>query len=246
MPSKSEWPQFEAEDANGFRSFSLFTDRHEYFRVSVRMSAIEEFGTRTARDFDNYSPLEQESFKAAAALLSAKVPGHVNTAEMTRLEIVTSALVNLLDSAARFTPVAFENWFPGLVVIAMQVVSDACVKKTLNNVADAFNVPLVTDEASVDTILADLNSGIRKFLRKPGRRRETPKLLDEMHSAVMRLRLKTSEKPTQEKVAQTIGIDARTLRKNMTSCGIKSWDEMLLACEYWAELNAAPIKLLDS
>jgi hypothetical protein len=58
-----------------------------------------------------------------------------------------------------------------------------------------------------------------------------------MQAAIKRLNLKPDEKPTQEQVAESMDIDPRTLRKNMTAYGIKSWDEMLLACEYWEELN---------
>src|SRR5205085_11232552 len=134
-----------------------------------------------------YSPLEQESLKAAAALLAAKVPGNIPVTNMGRADVARLALMNLLHSTAEHTPLSFENWFLGLATIALQVASDACVKKTLNIVAQSFKVPQVTTEESVEIILTDLNKAIKMFLRRAGRRPETPKLLREMQAAIKKL-----------------------------------------------------------
>jgi hypothetical protein len=237
MSPNSDWPEFGPEDAEGFRTFSLYTDTHEHIRISVSLSTIQEYTNRTAVDFTQYSPREQESLKAAAALLAAKFPGKLSPDDMSRAEAVNMALTNLLESAAKFTTLAFEKWFPGLATIALQVASDACVKKTLNNVAESFKVPPVTTEKSVELLLGDLNGAIKMFLGKKGRRRETAKLLQDMQAAIKRLKLQPGEQPTQEQVAESMGVDSRALRKNMTAHGVKTWNELLLACEYWEELN---------
>jgi hypothetical protein len=168
MSSKSDWPQFRPEDAEGFRSFSLYTDTQEHIRVSVRFSALKEYADRTASDFDQYSPLEQESLKAAAALLAAKVPGNINSDELSRAETAKLALKNLLEGSARFTTLAFEKWFPGLAAIALQVAADACVKKTLNNVAQSFNVPIVTTEKALASSFAISIGRLKCFCAKKG------------------------------------------------------------------------------
>ncbi|MFL6211088.1 MAG: hypothetical protein ACJ74W_19720 [Pyrinomonadaceae bacterium] len=199
---------------------------------------MREYLNKTAGDFNLYSPLEQESLKAAAALLAAKVPGNIPVTDMGRADVARLALMNLLHRTAEHTPLSFENWFLGLATIALQVASDACVKKTLNIVAQGFKVPAVTTEESVDLLLSDLRHALKMFLLQAGRRLETPRLIQDVHGAVRQLKEKEpNKKVTQQNVAEILGIDPRTLRKRQTAYGIETWDELLLACEYWEELN---------
>jgi hypothetical protein len=239
MSTKSDGPKFGPEDAQGFRSFSLYTgDRKVTYKISVHFGALCEGLAKTAGDFNTYSKAEQESIKAAAALLAARLPDEVVTDEITSAQVAKLTLENLLQGVVDFTPRSFEQFFPGLTKRVLQVASDACIKMSLNDVAQGFKVPPVTTEESVSVLLANLVQLLRKLLSQKGRPLETPGLLRDVQTAIRKLKVKPGKRPTQQQVADIMRTQPRTLRQRMATYGIKTWGELLLACKYWEELNS--------
>ncbi len=239
MPSKSGKPEFGPEDENGFRSFSLYTDRQEQIRVSVHFGAIREYLTRTGGDLSLYSNAEQESLKTAASMLAAKTPADL-AAEVLKESGPTGlsdlALTNLLEGVTNATMRFYEEWFPRLAVLALQAASDACVKKALNILTKGLNAPPVTTEKSIDIIIDDFHKGVKMFLSEPGRHLESTRLIQDVREALRRLeqrRLQRKEpcrKPRQEEVAEILEVSSRSLRARQAKYGIKTWDEMLRVC----------------
>src|SRR5437016_4074122 len=130
MSSESDLAKFGPEDANGFRSFSFYTDRGESTRVSVNFSVLREYLMRTAGDFSLYSDSEQKILKTAAKLLAARTPEELVAREkLDTTQLIDLSLTNMLPSTAEVTLRSIESWYPPLAKLALQAVSDACVKK---------------------------------------------------------------------------------------------------------------------
>jgi hypothetical protein len=239
MPSESDWLEFGPEDENGFRSFSLYTDRQEQIRVSVHFGAIREYLTRTAGDLNLYSDAEQESLKTAASMLAAKTPVELAAGVLNEsgpAGVTDLALKNLLEGVTNITMRSYEKWFPGLALLALQAASDTCVKKALNILMKGLNAPPVTTEKSINVILDDFRKGVKIFLREAGRHVESTRLIQDVQEALRRVekrRLKRNEpyrKPRQEEVAEILEVSSRSLRSRQAKYGIKTWDEMLRVC----------------
>jgi hypothetical protein len=89
---------------------------------------------------------------------------------------------------------------------------------------------IVTTKKSVDIILDDFCEAVRAFLNKAGRPPESEELIQDIQEVIRRLEAQEpGKKPTQQKVAEALGIEPRTLRARLATCRIK-WDEMLRLC----------------
>jgi len=231
VTTQSDLPQFGPEEADGFRSFSLYTDTGASIRVSLNFDVIHDYLSRTAGDLNLYSDAERESLKTAAKLLAAKTPDELLAREqLDSDQLIDLAQTELLQSATEITIRSIEKWYPHLARLALQAVSDACVKRSLNIVSQGLGAPSVTTGESVDIILADFCETIRAFLNRPGRPLESAELIRHVQEAVERLKAEhPRQKPTQEKVAEILGIEPRTLRARLATCHIK-WSELLRLC----------------
>jgi hypothetical protein len=229
--SSEDLVKFGPEDANGFRSFSFYTDRGESTRVSLNFSVLREYITRTAGDLSMYSDDEQKSLKTAAKLLAARTPDELVVREqLDAAQLIDLSLTNLLQNTAEVTLRSIESWYPPLAKLALQAVSDACVKKSLNIVSEGMGAPIVTTKKSVDIILDDFCEAVRAFLNKAGRPPESGELIQDVQEAVRRLEAtEPGKNPTQQKVAEELGIDPRTLRARLATSRIR-WDDLLRLC----------------
>jgi hypothetical protein len=191
MSSETDLPKFGTEDANGFRSFSFYTDRGESTRISVNFSVLREYLTRTAGDLSLYSDDEQKTLKTAAKLLAARAPEELVAREqLDTTQLIDLTLTNMLESTSELTLRSIETWYPPLAKLALQAVSDACVKKALNIVSQGMGAPIITTKKSVEIILNDFCEAVRVFLNKAGRPPEVEELIQDVQEAVQRLELK--------------------------------------------------------
>jgi len=224
-----ELPKFGPPDAEGFRTVSFYDpEGAELTKISLHLERERRYCAKTSTDLDGqYSRKEQESLRAAATLLAAQKEAPEYDPER--------ALAFILELMPQFIVANLEKHFPPFAHLALQAAKDACVKYTLNGLVQTWQGPRVYDDHDVDIILADLRKAVREFLSiDVGRPVETLDHLRRTREALKNLddrkHLRASGKnPTQQQVAEELGIDARALRVWARSCGL-SWSEWLRAC----------------
>lgn len=225
----TEWirPEVSPPDAEGFRTFSFFAPGvGETIRISFNPERQREYLIRTSHDVDLYSTTEIKRLRLAARLVAAKdaFPEYDQN----------GALDAILNITPMFIVETLERHFPSFALVAIRATHDVCVKYTLNQTVKSMGAPGMYDETMLKEILRVFVGVATEFLDiKPGRPRETEKHLLEVSEALDRLeksgRIQTDEIPSQELVAERIGVTARVLRDWCRACGLK-WHEFLRAC----------------
>jgi hypothetical protein len=224
-----EWipPDVGPEDAEGFRTFSLYGPEGETIRVSFNLKRQLEWLVNTSKQEERYSQKERAKLKLAARIVAARdaFPGH-NEGE---------ALTTLLEISPHFIVQSLEKYFPCLVVLGMEAAGDVCVKHALNLTVQSTGAPRMYDDLVIQEIFRVFENVATDFLQiQPGRPVETEQHLTETKPALEQLESKGKiqrgkKLPTQELVSSKLGISSRSLRQWCTACRLK-WHEFLRAC----------------
>lgn len=221
-------PDVGAEDAEGFRTFSLYAPNvGETIRVSFNVKRELEWLIKTSKQEELYSREERDRLKLSARIVAARdaFPGH-NEEE---------ALATLLEVSPKFITESIEKYFPSFVVLGIKAASDVCVKHALNLTVQSTGAPRMYDDLMLREIFREFESVASDFLQiRSGRPVETQRHLKETKQALEKLESKGKiergkKLPTQELVASKIGINARSLRDWCRACRLK-WHEFLRAC----------------
>jgi len=223
--------RFGPPDPEGFRAVSFYgADGAEVLRLSLHMERFHQQLTSSASNLEQYSNDEQEGLRTAAVLAAARKKSSLHDPDL-----VLAAILDLL--IPKFVTDQTEEHFPTLAWIALQAVSDACVKYAISGVVESMHAPRIYDAEAADLVLRPLTETIRKeFLRiKAGRPAEVRKHMEETREAVRQLvekgELRAGDRPTEEQLAEKIGIDERLLRNWPGTCNL-TWDEWLTASQY--------------
>jgi hypothetical protein len=223
--------QFDPPDSEGFRTVSFYgNEGSKVLKLSLHLERLREEFTRTASDLAHYSDNERDGLRTAAVIAAARKESSIHDPGI--------ALATMLDLLIpKFVSEQTEKLFPELARIALQAVQDACIKFAVSGVVEMNRAPRIYGEETAEWILRDLTATIRKeFLRiKAGRPSEVRKHLEETREAVGRLVtkgvLRIADRPTQEQVAEEIGVDARSMRDWLTACDL-SWEEWITASQW--------------
>jgi len=222
--------EFGPIDSDGFRTVSFYaTEGGEALRVSLHIGRLRQQFAGTASNLDHYSADEQEGLRTAAVIAASRKGSSVHDPG-----IVLATMLDLL--IPKFVTEQTEKLFPELARIALQAVQDACVKFAVSGVVEMNNAPRIYGEETADWILRDLTATIRKgFLRiRAGRPAEVRQQLEDTREALERIkrkkRLRDGRKPTQQQVAEELGIGVRALR-DWPQARKLSWDEWVTASQ---------------
>jgi hypothetical protein len=232
-------PEFGPTDSDGFRTVSFYaTEGGEALRVSLHIGRLRQQFAGTASNLDHYSADEQEGLRTAAVLAAAR--------EASSLHDPGLVLATMLDLLIpKLVTEQTEKHFPELARIALQAVQDACVKYAVSGVVEMNNAPRIYGEETAEWILRDLTATIKKgFLRiRAGRPAEVGQQLKDTREALNRIKkrkkLSDGTKPTQQQVAEELGIGVRTLRQWPRACKL-TWEEWLTASQ-WESIDKAEI-----
>jgi hypothetical protein len=144
------------------------------------------------------------------------------------------ALAAIFALTPEFGGKAIEDYFPSLMVFAVTVAGDLCVKYMVNQMVQSMRAPKIYDESMIRWLFKEFVDVATDFLEiSVGRPSEIDDHIKAVEKALASLenkgQLKTGQRPTQEQVACELSIDARSLRKWADGCGL-SWNEFLRAC----------------
>jgi len=223
-------PEFGPTDSEGFRTVSFFdTEGSEVLKVSLNIECLRQQVRRTASNLDHYSADEQEGLRTAAVIAAARKDSSLHDPNL--------ALAAILDLfIPKFVTEQTEKHFPPLAWIALQTVSDACVKYGIRGVVESMHAPRIYGEQAADLITRPLTETIRtEFLGiEAGRPAEVRQQLADTREALVRIyekkKLRAGKKPTQQQVADVLKITVRALREWPRACNL-TWEEWLIASE---------------
>lgn len=216
-------PLVSPPDADGFRTFSLYTDTGEIFRVSFNVERQRDYLNRPISPYDEYSPGEQNRLEQAAQVAIAR--GEIPRNDLLGPE---EAAIELLHEKANETALRLiEQWFPALAAEALRVATNACVKRALNQVVTEYGAPRIYDEAAFERLSGDFKTAIKEeMVIKRGHPPEGPERVVKIRQVLQQLSEKGNARPTQAEVAVEIRIEARRLRDWLSSSGV-SWRQLL-------------------
>lgn len=195
-------------------------------RVSINLEKERQWLAAATTDRGKYSPGELDGLRTAATIIAAK----------DSFQSDGSNPEQILDAMLQITPDhmirSTEECFSPLTALALQMVSDVCVKRGISKVASSMGAPPVYDEEVVDGLIDQFRSAVKGYLGVPptGRPVETKLRLLETAGALKRLAI-ARKKPTQELIAEELGIEPRSLRDWPKSCGL-NWNEFLRASRF--------------
>lgn len=239
MIDKSIPAKFEAPDSEGFRTVSFYSrEGSEVLKLSLHIERFHQQLTTTPSSLEEYSDDEQDGLRTAAVIAAARRESSVHDPS-----IVLAIMLDLL--IPKFVTEQTEKLFPELAWIALQAVQDACVKFAVSGVVEMNNAPRIYGEETAGWILRDLTATIRNgFLRiRAGRPAEVRQRLEDTREALKRIKrkkkLRQGKKPTQQQVAEELGIGVRTLRDWPHACKL-TWDEWVTASQ-WESIEKAVI-----
>src|SRR5437016_4143051 len=112
-------PKVSPPDAEGFLTFSFFTDDvGETLRVSFNPGRHREYLAKTGGDIDLYHATELERLRTAAAIIAAHddFPEHDSK----------GALAAIIDLVPKYAALTLEKYFPSLALLALGLANDVC------------------------------------------------------------------------------------------------------------------------
>lgn len=229
---------FGPPDLEGFRTVSFYGgEGSEILRLSLHIERFRQHFTRTA-DLKEYSDAEQEGLSTASVIAAARKQSSLHDPDL-----VLAGILDLL--IPKFVTEQTEKHFPTLAWIALQTVSDACVKYGIRGVLESMQAPRIYGEEAAELITRTLTETIRtEFLGiEAGRPAKVRQQLADTREALKRIREKKKlgqgKKPTQQQVAEELGIGVRALRNWPRTCNL-TWDECVTASQ-WKRVEKAEI-----
>jgi hypothetical protein len=206
-------------------------------RLGLHIERLKQHLIRTA-DLKGYSDYEQDGLRTAATIAAAH-----EESSLQDPNLVLAVILDLL--IPKFVTKQTEKHFPTLAWIALQAVSDACVKFGIRGVVESMNAPRIYGEDAADLITRTLTETIRtEFLGvEAGRPAEVRQKLEDTREALKRIKEKkklgAGKKPTQQLVAEELGIGVRALRNWPRTCNL-TWDEWVNASQ-WERVEKAEV-----
>ena len=197
MSGNSKLLEFSPTDSEGFRTVSFYSrEGSEVLRLSLHIERFRQHFTRTA-DLKGYSDDEQEGLRTAAVIAAARKESSLHDPDL-----VLAGILDLL--IPKFVTEQTEKHFPTLAWIALQAVSDACVKYGIRGVVESMHAPRIYGEEAADLITRRLTETIKaEFLGvEAGRPAEVRQQLEDTREALKRIKekkkLRVGKKPTQQ------------------------------------------------